>query len=152
MCACKSSMQAALNHHTSFWWYSNDVMPSWVKLIFPYINHYFSSGLCVYRSKRPRLNCSCLHYLTGRMDFPCRVMDTSVPLSVMQQTITIKNHIFISKRYDCKGCMYELKFGCCASVLQCVSRWVEGTRRRWRDGEVERDGMRKETAWKRKEG
>lgn len=35
VCACKSSTHAALDHHTSFCWCSNDVMPSRVKLIFP---------------------------------------------------------------------------------------------------------------------
>lgn len=28
VCACKSNTHAAFNHHTSFWWFSNDVMPS----------------------------------------------------------------------------------------------------------------------------
>lgn len=47
---------------------------------------------------------------------------------------------FISKKYDWEGCMYELTFGCLG----------DGPRRTWWNGEVEREGVRKEIAWEKK--
>ena len=57
-------MHAAFSHRTLFWWYSNDVMPSWVNQVFPQINQFR------FVSAPKRLNRSCLYYLTGGLDFP----------------------------------------------------------------------------------
>lgn len=64
MCTRKSGTHAAFSHRTLFWWYSNDVMPSWVKLVFPQINQFR------FVSAPKQLNCSCLYYLTGGLNFP----------------------------------------------------------------------------------